>query len=164
LIGDLGKTLPLEETTVWRIICDIMSSATAEPKIANLAELQSLPQPDLIQAVTHGLPAMLIREMARQLDVTLDDAAGLLRMNSRILHRRLDDGVLDLGESERLWELSRLFCRAEEVLENKKAAVHWFKNPVQALGWDTPLAYARTAVGIRELDNILGRIEHGVYS
>ena len=62
------------------------------------------------------------------------------------------------------FELSRLFCRAVEVLESVPGAIHWFKNPIQALGWATPLAYARTSVGLRELENILGRIEHGVYS
>lgn len=94
----------------------------------------------------------------------MDDLAGLLRVNPRTLQRRMDSGVLDLSESERLWELSRLFYRAVDVLESQAAAVHWFKNPIQALGWATPLAYAGTVVGLRELENVLGRIEHGVYS
>jgi putative toxin-antitoxin system antitoxin component (TIGR02293 family) len=98
------------------------------------------------------------------MEVTLEDMAGLLRLNPRTLQRRLGEGVLDLSESERLWELARLFNRAKEVLESQAGAVHWFKNPIQALGWATPLSYARTAVGLRELENILGRIEHGVYS
>ena len=88
----------------------------------------------------------------------------MLRLNPRTLQRRLDDGVFNLSESERLWELARLFVRAVEVLESEAGAVHWFKSQIQALGWATPLSYARTAVGLRELDNILGRIEHGVYS
>ena len=96
--------------------------------------------------------------------MTLDDLAGLLRLNPRTMQRRLEVGSLNLAESERLWELSRLFCRAVEVLESEPAAVHWFKNPIQALGWATPMAYARTTVGLRKLDQVLGRIEHGVYS
>jgi putative toxin-antitoxin system antitoxin component (TIGR02293 family) len=66
--------------------------------------------------------------------------------------------------SRRLWQLSRLLHRAVGVLESEAGAINWFKNPVAALGWATPLAYARTAVGLRELENLLGRIEHGVYS
>ena len=118
----------------------------------------------MIEAITNGLAASLARELAQKLDVTLQDMAGLLRLNPRTFQRRLDEGWLSLTESERLWELSRLFYRAVEVLESEAGAVHWFKNPIQALGWATPLSYARTAVGLRELDNILGRIEHGVYS
>ena len=132
--------------------------------VENLAQLEEMPQGDLIRVVSSGLPARLARELARCLEISLDDMAGLLRMNPRTLQRRMGEGSLDLSESERLWQLSRLFHRAEEVLESRAGALHWFKNPIAALGWATPMAYARTAVGLRELENILGRIEHGVYS
>jgi len=141
-----------------------MALGIATRKVESLAELIELPQWELIEAITNGLPASLVRELARRMGVTLEDLAGLLRLNPRTLQRRLGEGVFDLSESERLWELARLFYRAMQVLESEAGAVHWFKNPIQALGWATPLAYARTAVGLRELDNILGRIEHGVYS
>jgi len=98
------------------------------------------------------------------MEVTLEDMSGLLRLSPRTFQRRMDEGILSLNESERLWELSRLFFRALDVLESVHGAIHWFKNPIQALGWATPLAYAGTSVGLRELENILGRIEHGVYS
>ena len=139
-----------------------MSNTAIE--IESLAQLEALPQDELIAAISAGLPANLARELARCLAITINDMAGLLRMNPRTFQRRLDDGSLDLNESERLWQISRLFFRAEEVLESRAGAIHWFKNPIAALGWATPLAYARTAVGLRELENILGRIEHGVYS
>ena len=141
-----------------------MSRMIAKCKIENLAQLEGLPQDELIEALSNGLPAPLARELAKSLGLTLDDMAGLLRVNPRTFQRRLDDGVLSLGESERLWELSKLFHRAVHVLESEAAVLHWFKNPIRALGGATPLAYARTAVGLRELENILGRIEHGVYS
>ncbi len=141
-----------------------MANAIAGKNVETLTGLTRLPQAELIEAITNGLAASLARELAQKLDVTLQDMAGLLRLNPRTFQRRLDEGWLSLTESERLWELSRLFYRAVEVLESEAGAVHWFKNPIQALGWATPLSYARTAVGLRELDNILGRIEHGVYS
>jgi putative toxin-antitoxin system antitoxin component (TIGR02293 family) len=141
-----------------------MANGITDKSVETLTELYELPQGELIEAITHGLPASLARELAHKLELALEDVAGLLRLNPRTFQRRLDEGVLSLSESERLWELSRLFYRAVDVLESEAGAVHWFKNPIQALGWATPLAYARTVVGLRELDNILGRIEHGVYS
>jgi putative toxin-antitoxin system antitoxin component (TIGR02293 family) len=160
----LTKEAAFDKWTIWRIVNDRMAQGTAVEKVETLAELNELPQRELIEAITDGLPGSLARELARRMGVTLEDMAGLLRLNSRTLQRRLSEGELDLSESERLWELARLFYRAMEVLESEAGAVHWFKNPIQALGWATPLAYARTSVGLRELDNILGRIEHGVYS
>jgi len=141
-----------------------MANGLVEKNAETLAELEALPQPRLIEAILRGLPATLARELAQKMEVTLEDMSGLLRLNPRTFQRRMDDGILSLSESERLWELSRLFSRAVEVLETVPSAIHWFKNPIQALGWATPLAYARTSVGLRELENILGRIEHGVYS
>jgi putative toxin-antitoxin system antitoxin component (TIGR02293 family) len=135
-----------------------------EHRVETLAQLEALTQPELIDAITHGLSASLARELAQKMEVTLEDMAGLLRLNPRTFQRRMDEGTLSLGESERLWELSRLFSRAVGVLESVCGAVNWFKNPIQALGWATPLAYARTSVGLREVESILGRIEHGVYS
>jgi putative toxin-antitoxin system antitoxin component (TIGR02293 family) len=135
-----------------------------QESVDTLAKLNGLTQGRLIEAVTQGLPSSLARELARKMEISLEDMSGLLRMNPRTFQRRMNDGTLNLGESERLWELSRLFSNAVDVLESASAAVHWFKNPIQALGWATPLAYARTSIGLRELENILGRIEHGVYS
>jgi putative toxin-antitoxin system antitoxin component (TIGR02293 family) len=141
-----------------------MPSVIGARNVETLSDLNELPQSGLIEAITHGLPATLAREFAQQLEVALEEVAGLLRLNPPTFQRRLGEGWLSLGESKRLWELSRLYYRAVDVLESEPAAVHWFKNPIQALEWATPLAYARTAVGLRELENILGRIEHGVYS
>ncbi len=154
----------VDRWTIWRIVDDRMANGMAGQNVETLADLNVLPQVELIEAITGGLPASLARELAQRMGVTLEDIAGLLRLNPRTLQRRLGEGILDLSESERLWELARLFYRAAEVLESEAGAVHWFKNPIQALGWSTPLAYARTVVGLRELDNILGRIEHGVFS
>jgi putative toxin-antitoxin system antitoxin component (TIGR02293 family) len=129
-----------------------------------LAELQSLPRSELIEAITRGLPADLARELASRMGVSLGEVAGLLRLTPRTLQRRLEAGRLRRNESERLWELGRLFFRAMEVLESEEGAAQWFRSRLQVLGWATPLAVARTAVGLRELENILGRIEHGVFS
>jgi putative toxin-antitoxin system antitoxin component (TIGR02293 family) len=75
-----------------------------------------------------GLPASLARELAQKMEVTLEDMSGLLRLNPRTFQRRMDEGILSLNESERLWELSRLFFRALDVLESVPGAIHWFKN------------------------------------
>lgn len=141
-----------------------MTTAIADRRLETLEELDALPQAELIEAIANGLPADLARTLARDMGLRLEDVAELLRLHPRTLQRRLEEGVLSLDESERLWALARVFLRAVEVLEDKTAAVQWFQHPLQALEWATPLAYARTAVGLRELENILGRIEHGVYS
>src|SRR5258708_3218591 len=118
--------------------------------VEKLADLQTLPQADIIEMITEGLPAVLAREMATRLMLTMEEMAGLLRLTPRTMQRRLEDGRLEIGESERLWGVAQVFFRAVEVLESEVAAVQWFKSPIQVLGWTTPLSFAYTAVGLRE--------------
>src|SRR6266404_4132497 len=141
-----------------------MATGIAERTIRNLEQVESMPQSELIEAITRGLPAELVRQLAARMDITMEQMAELLRLTSRTLQRRLDEGRLELSESDRLWELWQLFSRAVEVMESEDAAALWLQSPIQAIGWTTPLALARTAPGLRELQNILGRIEHGVFS
>jgi putative toxin-antitoxin system antitoxin component (TIGR02293 family) len=137
---------------------------TAIASIETLEELDALPRTELIEAIKEGLPTPLVRELSARMKVSMEEIAELLRLTPRTLQRRLEEPVLGLAESERLWELAHLFIRAVEVLESEAAAAQWFKSPIQALGWNKPITLAQTAVGLRELENILGRIEHGVFS
>jgi len=54
--------------------------------------------------------------------------------------------------------------RAEEVLGTAEKAARWLKKPNRALGGAVPLAQLDTDIGARQVEEILGRIEHGLYS
>jgi putative toxin-antitoxin system antitoxin component (TIGR02293 family) len=54
--------------------------------------------------------------------------------------------------------------RAVEVLESEEGARRWLNSPQVGLGGEIPLDYAQTEVGAREVEDLLGRIEFGVYS
>ncbi len=45
-----------------------------------------------------------------------------------------------------------------------EAARQWLKSPQRGLGGVIPLDYAQTETGAREVENLLGRIDYGVYS
>jgi putative toxin-antitoxin system antitoxin component (TIGR02293 family) len=44
------------------------------------------------------------------------------------------------------------------------AAMTWLTTPRKALGGRPPLSYARTEPGAREVENLIGRLEHGIFS
>jgi putative toxin-antitoxin system antitoxin component (TIGR02293 family) len=54
--------------------------------------------------------------------------------------------------------------KAVEVLESEENARQWLTSPQFGLGGEVPLEYAGTEVGAREVEDLLGRIEYGVYS
>jgi putative toxin-antitoxin system antitoxin component (TIGR02293 family) len=141
-----------------------MTVHTEHLAVEDLGDLLSLPRTRLIEAISGGLPAELADALGGLLEVSQEELARLLGLTPRTLQRRLEQGRLELAESERLWELARLFFRAVDVLESEAGARQWFKSPIQALGQEIPLVLAQTAVGRREIENMLGRIEHGVFS
>ena len=67
-------------------------------------------------------------------------------------------------ESERVLRLGILFDRAVEVLGSGEGARQWFGTPKKALGGQSPLEYSDTEPGARQVEDLLGRLEHGVFS
>jgi len=53
---------------------------------------------------------------------------------------------------------------AEEVFGSSQAAERWLTEPSPALDFLTPLAMLNTEAGAQIVSEILGRIEHGVFS
>ncbi len=58
----------------------------------------------------------------------------------------------------------RILARATGVFENKEAALEWLRRPQFAFGGMIPIDILETEKGEEEVENLLGRIEHGVYS
>jgi putative toxin-antitoxin system antitoxin component (TIGR02293 family) len=91
--------------------------------------------------------------------------ASIIGIPERTLARRKTAGKLAPDESERLLRISNLFEKCVELFEGDvTAAVHWLTTPKKALNQETPLMYARTEFGAREAEDLIGRLEHGVFS
>jgi putative toxin-antitoxin system antitoxin component (TIGR02293 family) len=124
-----------------------------------------LPYRDNLQMakIVHlGLPASALNEMARMLNVAPRAFLAVVKIAPRTLARRRER--LKADESERVLRVARLFRLAEDVFEGRSAAVRWFSRPLQALGGRSPLALCSTEFGAKEVEQTLGRIEHGVFS
>jgi len=87
----------------------------------------------------------------------------ITRIAPTSLSRRKHAGNLAPDESEHVLRLAALLERATQVFEDE-AAADWLRTPNLALGGVTPLALADTELGAREVDDLLGRLEHGVYN
>jgi putative toxin-antitoxin system antitoxin component (TIGR02293 family) len=80
-------------------------------------------------------------------------------MSDSTLRRRRVSGRLDQNESERVYRLGKLFHLATRVLGSRELAGQWFKMPATALSGSTPLDYADTEIGKREVEKMLYRID-----
>ena len=133
-------------------------------EVRALAVLAVLEGPKAVSAVKSGLPAGLLRPLAVQLGLSLEELGEPLHLTGRTLHRRLEEGRLALDESERLFALIRIFALAKETLGGEAKAVHWLKSPLPVLNGQTPLECAENQIGLREIEDVLIRIEDVVYS
>ena len=118
----------------------------------------------LIALVRAGLPVSELDALQNILDVPIEKLAPKLGISKATLHRRKAAGRLEADESDRVVRFARLMGKAVEVFENEEAARAWMSSPQVGLGGETPLDYATTELGAREVQNLLGRIDHSVYS
>jgi uncharacterized protein (DUF2384 family) len=54
-------------------------------------------------------------------------------------------------------------ARAIEVFGTREKALRWLKAPVRALGDQTPLSLLNSPEGVAQVQDTLGRVEHGVW-
>jgi putative toxin-antitoxin system antitoxin component (TIGR02293 family) len=120
--------------------------------------------PQLIKVVQLGLPVQELDDLQATLEVPMEKLVPMLAISKATLHRRKAEGKLDAAESDRVIRFARLMGKAVEVLESEDNARQWLTSPQFGLGGAVPLEYAETEVGAREVEDLLGRIEYGVYS
>lgn len=118
----------------------------------------------LIQSLKCGLPVQELHDLRSSLDLPMERLVPMLGISKATLHRRMAAGRLDPAESDRVVRFARLLGKAVEVMESRENARAWLSAPQRGLGGAVPLEYAETEVGAREVEDLLGRIEYGVYS
>lgn len=118
----------------------------------------------LIEELSQGLPVSELEELHSALQMPLEKLGELLGISKATLHRRKKTGRLSCTESDRVVRFARLVGMANLVMESPASGRRWLTTPQRGLGGAVPLDYARTEVGAREVENLLGRIEHSVYT
>jgi putative toxin-antitoxin system antitoxin component (TIGR02293 family) len=111
-----------------------------------------------------GLPYSALEALAGRLGASRAEMAGVLGVPARTLARRRVSGRFTVSESDRLVRLGRIAALAEQVLGGRDKAVRWLHRANRALGQRVPVRELDTDLGAREVEAILLRIEHGVYS
>jgi putative toxin-antitoxin system antitoxin component (TIGR02293 family) len=118
----------------------------------------------LHERIRQGLPYATLEHMAEILSVSLEEIGQVLALPRRTRARRRAGERLEPIESDRLVRLARVAASAESVLGGWEKAAQWLVRPNRALGGKVPLRLLDTEVGELLVDEVLGRIEHGVVS
>jgi putative toxin-antitoxin system antitoxin component (TIGR02293 family) len=119
---------------------------------------------DTLKLIKKGVPKNALDKTMQMMDFSLDEMSNLLHISERTLRRYDESAHLNIEQSERIIELNNLYQYGVQVLGNLDSFKIWINSPILALGQQKPKSFLDTSLGICMLKNILGRIEHGVYS
>ena len=130
-----------------------------------LLGLQTFETVKLLERVEAGFSFSTFERLQRNLALQTEELADLVQITLRTLARRREEGRLTSEESDRLLRASRVFGRALALFEGDvDAARTWLSTPALALSNRTPQEISSTDIGAREVENLIGRLEHGVFS
>jgi putative toxin-antitoxin system antitoxin component (TIGR02293 family) len=148
--------------TSKRVKADLVSGYLRAP--SGGSQVPPYTTSELIQRLRAGLPVSELEALREGLDLPMERLVPLLGLSKATMHRRKISGRLDAAESDKIVRFARLLSLAVATLESLKNARAWLTSPQVGLGGAIPLEYAGTEVGAREVEDLLGRIEYGVYS
>lgn len=124
----------------------------------------SLSTSRVAERIQSGLPIAELDDLQSVLKVSMEELAPMLGISRATLLRRKGGGVLGPSESDRVVRYARLLGKAIDAFDSQDAARRWMMTPQAGLNGEVPLRFAQTEVGAREVEDLLGRIEYGVYS
>jgi putative toxin-antitoxin system antitoxin component (TIGR02293 family) len=117
---------------------------------------------DLTERVRKGLPFNALVAVMEQYGIARDVLCTILHLSARNFLRRGEQKRLSPGESDRLYRLARVIAHANRVFEDPEESADWIQSPNRALGKQQPLTLLDTDIGVQQVDQVLGRIEHGI--
>lgn len=119
---------------------------------------------DLVRIVRRGLPLDSISAMVKRGALDQKEVELYIIPRRTLAHRRKRQQPLSPEESDRLARAARLFALAVETFQNDDKAQRWMRRPNRALGGAVPMELLTTSSGARLVEDVLGRIAHGVFS
>lgn len=121
--------------------------------------------PSILKAIEKGFSWKTFERFVKNLGLSAEQVADVIGIPRRTLARRKVEGRLKADESDRLLRVARVFGSALDLFNgNREAAVLWLTDINIALGGVAPLDYARTQLGADEVENLVGRIQYGIFS
>jgi putative toxin-antitoxin system antitoxin component (TIGR02293 family) len=134
----------------------------ARPGVRTLA-IGAADSRGIVRLVRAGFPFSRLARLQKATALPWEKVACFIGMPQRTLTRRRSEGRLRPDESDRVWRASAIFDLAVDLFEGDAAAARqWLETPQPGLGGEVPLEFASTEVGAREVEDLIGRLEHGV--
>lgn len=140
------------------------SSSPDQGGPASILRLQANSVVELRNAVRSGLPFSAFVALTKQLDISPQHFTAIFGIPLRTVARRKEARRLNPQESDRLYRVAWVASQAVEVLGSIEKARVWLKTPNRALGCERPLDLLDTEIGARQVEDVLLRLNYGIFS
>jgi putative toxin-antitoxin system antitoxin component (TIGR02293 family) len=117
------------------------------------------------ERILEGFPMAAVEAIKSRAALTDAEVARLLGVGEATLRRsRASGAALNPATGDRLYRVSKVLAVAIEVLRSEAAAMSWLRRSQPGLGGEVPLDQLVTQAGADEVETLLRRIQHGVYT
>jgi putative toxin-antitoxin system antitoxin component (TIGR02293 family) len=122
--------------------------------------------PRLADLVHAGLPVAAFDAVASYTHLNREMLAKVCAVPLRTVQRRATSAArrFERDESDRLVRVVRLYAFAQDVLGSRDAAEIWMRTPNRTLDGARPVDELQTEIAAREVEDLLGRIRHGIFA
>jgi putative toxin-antitoxin system antitoxin component (TIGR02293 family) len=119
----------------------------------------------ILEGARQGVETRRADALAELLGLTLKELAPILQVAESTLHRLRREGRLDVLTSERLLLLENLAAYGLAIFDNNaEALARWLRHPLRELKGAAPVDLLTSISGFGLVDDVLTRIEYGVYA
>ena len=119
----------------------------------------------VIEMIEDGLSTVVFRELCNLLDISDKALAEVIKIPISTLAKRKKRGHFSSTESERIYRILNLYKQALDTFDgNEEYARKWLKEDAYGLGGVPPLGFAKTELGAKEVEQLLIRIDEGIFA
>lgn len=117
-----------------------------------------------LTSVEAGVPTKALTDLVSASGLEFSAVYNIVIPARTLKHRRSRNQALSTDESDKLVRLVRVFDQAVSVLGTAEKARHWLNAPKKRFDGRTPLQMLRTDLGGRQVEELLGQIDEGMFA
>lgn len=120
---------------------------------------------DFITAAEKGINSHVISNFRKYFNLSLEVTSKMLNISEPTIYRWLKNNKnLDRNSSIKIMEVTSLFLYGIDVFGKKDKFFSWLNLPNIAIGGMAPISLIGLPEGVSKVRDLLGRIEHGIFS
>lgn len=117
------------------------------------------------EAVHQGFKPLVYRNILQSTHLSQQEFQQITHIPLSTIKRRLkNDERFNTQESDVMYRLALLLKLASELFQSETRALDWMKQPVYGLAGKRPIDMVATTVDFEQVKDLIGRVEHGIFS